>query len=691
MHWARLPQPGQKVLITEGERKADTIASHLKDLGVVSVPGAATWRVSGLVEDLEALEVNAVIVAYDSDLWENKDVARGFLSLYAELESKGVAVSIAIWDKAAKGLDDALMDGIAHVIRSGDEAETFRGDLAKRHGMTPAGLPGDSKPDGKPAKPVVYTDWAPEFVHAKAVEAVAADPDFFLREGKLVAVAATDYQLKDGKEIPSRRAFVPVCRDLMAVHLDRGVTWVRETKNGTAPSSCPLTVAGKVLASIGVDDGPVPRSIFGITTGPTLDLEGNLINSNGYQRIGGLGWWQEGAIPDLAERMSNPTGDPRDFAYDQIEKLRAEGFPYIEWQDPNEDWAKFLSFLFALILRPSLEKIPFHLISGNAPGSGKGILAAAAHRIAYGIGMSAQTWPERTDSRDEILAKEIVNAVESGQAVYYFDDLPQGTQIASKELDKLIGGQGDGISARAMMQNSGKRVGGRSRMAVFGCGNNCGPNDDFGRRCITIRIETRTPDPATRDPQTAFKGQGDLSRWISQPDNRERCLIYALNALRAYLVHLKTGGKDMGGKMLGGFYDYSRFCAGAVNFATGIDPLGRIAEEIRGTESAGGLAGLVSTLEREQLLTADARKTSLIKEMIGKIDDNETKEDIYSLFFSCGMRGKEITTRGIGKVLSSNKNKPVLVNGYIYRIGSTEDRDGFALFSLSKEESRKIQ
>lgn len=686
-HWARIPKALEAVVITEGERKADTIAARLPGMGVVSVPGAASWRIAGLIEDLEALEVVLVRIAYDSDLLNNKDVARGFLSLWAELESRGVGVEVGVWDKAHKGLDDALMAGVPVEFLAGDKAQAFRDELAKNHRMTAAGLPDNSPPDGlAPAnRTTVYLDWDPVSIQRTAIDAVAADPGLFIREGKLVVLAGIDFAFdeKAKKEVTAKRAFQAVCNNRLAVHLDRSLTWLKQTKNGSTAASCPIFVASKVLVSVGKDDGPVPRSIFGITQGPTLDLAGNLINQDGYQRIGGLGWWMEGEVAGLADRLTDPGADPQEFAFDQLEALRKEGFPYIEWAG-EDDWAKFLSFLFALILRPSLEKIPFHLISGNSPGCGKGILASAAHRIAYGGVMSSQTWPERADTRDEILGKEIINAVESGAAVFYFDDIAQGTQLASKELDKVIGGQGAGIVAREMRQNSGRSVGGKARMAFFGCGNNVSPNEDFGRRCVTIRIETRTPDPATRDPRTSFAGQGDLTRWFSQKENREKCLVFALNALRAYLVHLNKGGAEVLGKTLGGFYDYAKYCAGAVLFGTGIDPLAKMADEIRNTESAGGLAGLVTALDREGILSQDGRKASLIKDNIMKIGEHETREDLLSLFSSCGLRGKELTTRGVGQVIGKNKNKLILANGFIYKITAGTDRDGFTLFSLSK-------
>ena len=96
----------EQLYITEGELKAD-VSSALLDAPVLGIPGVSQWR-SGRDAAI-ALSPRKVIVAMDMDRESIPEVARAQEQLVKSLRAAGLAVGSARWDRAHKGLDDALL------------------------------------------------------------------------------------------------------------------------------------------------------------------------------------------------------------------------------------------------------------------------------------------------------------------------------------------------------------------------------------------------------------------------------------------------------------------------------------------------------------------------------------------------------------------------------------------------------
>jgi len=112
----------KKMFITEGFFKAVAIRKRYK-MSTLSIQGVGNWRplignICGLKEKFPKL--NGVVIAYDSDMCYNLNVANQALKLGTALVDKGLCVEYALWphNENTKGIDDLIMsmDDIREVI-----------------------------------------------------------------------------------------------------------------------------------------------------------------------------------------------------------------------------------------------------------------------------------------------------------------------------------------------------------------------------------------------------------------------------------------------------------------------------------------------------------------------------------------------------------------------------------------------
>lgn len=129
VHWplgsAAATGPAGQVLVVEGERKSDVVfhalAKQLKPagpVGVVGIPGVASYEAVGLADELKAAELQCggkppvVVVCFDSDHQTNPSVAKALIGLVAYLRTAGLETWAAVWPpEHGKGLDDYLLAG----------------------------------------------------------------------------------------------------------------------------------------------------------------------------------------------------------------------------------------------------------------------------------------------------------------------------------------------------------------------------------------------------------------------------------------------------------------------------------------------------------------------------------------------------------------------------------------------------
>jgi len=101
-----MEQKGDRLWITEGPLKAD-IACDLLGEYVIGVPGVSAWR--KCIYMLPKLKPSVVVLAYDMDIYNNEHVKIQCRYLSAAVAGKGYDVSVALWNKEHKGIDDILL------------------------------------------------------------------------------------------------------------------------------------------------------------------------------------------------------------------------------------------------------------------------------------------------------------------------------------------------------------------------------------------------------------------------------------------------------------------------------------------------------------------------------------------------------------------------------------------------------
>lgn len=104
-HLAASPLYKEKLIITEGELKADVIYCQI-GIPAIGVPGVAHWRKA--IPFVESLNPEKVLIAYDwKDVLSNPSIRQNVLDLFLVLQSKH-KVGLIKWDSDHKGFDDLL-------------------------------------------------------------------------------------------------------------------------------------------------------------------------------------------------------------------------------------------------------------------------------------------------------------------------------------------------------------------------------------------------------------------------------------------------------------------------------------------------------------------------------------------------------------------------------------------------------
>lgn len=112
---------GPVVRLTEGELKAD-VAFALSALPTISIPGVGNWMPA--IGILQAMRCQTVRLAFDADACQVVEVARALSECARGCVGAGFAVEMEIWDRAYKGIDDALAAGKQTEVLSGEQAES---------------------------------------------------------------------------------------------------------------------------------------------------------------------------------------------------------------------------------------------------------------------------------------------------------------------------------------------------------------------------------------------------------------------------------------------------------------------------------------------------------------------------------------------------------------------------------------
>ncbi|MCO1581202.1 hypothetical protein M8C13_36180 [Crossiella sp. SN42] len=256
---------------------------------------------------------------------------------------------------------------------------------------------------------------------------------------------------------------------------------------------------------------PGVRPLTGIVGSPVLRPDGTLLHIEGYDPPTGLYYAPTVRMPPIP---TTPTAEEvtgaRQFLLGQL--LR--DFPFVA----EADRANHIGLLLAPILRPYLRcLIPFGLISATTQSSGKTLLAEV---IGYLYGHKTLVWRKGDDAE---LEKAITSALHSSAPIMLWDNIKEGTEVASPVLAQLL--TGPEWSAR-MLGSSGAGFTATNDRAWLATGNNLRLGGDMATRTVLIRLDPNDPHPDQRD-QSAF-GIPHLDTWLKDPANRVEVLRHLL-------------------------------------------------------------------------------------------------------------------------------------------------------------------
>jgi hypothetical protein len=239
----------------------------------------------------------------------------------------------------------------------------------------------------------------------------------------------------------------------------------------------------------------------GIARQPYLRPDGSLMTASGYDaHIGLFGAFdaREFSIPEKPSRAQ------AEAALTQITDLLIE----FKFGRVN-DLAAALSAILTAAARPSLNHAPMFHIKAHMAGSGKSYLASLINAFATPQRGSPTAFPGDDDECRKLLLAELLSA----PAVIEFDNLTSDL-VAHKSLCTAL--TSEHMSGRILGVSKTASV--STRVLFLSSGNNVGPVQDMGRRCVTINLDPGCEVPAARKfkrPHLLVEVLRERGRYIS--------------------------------------------------------------------------------------------------------------------------------------------------------------------------------
>lgn len=405
---------------------------------------------------------------------------------------------------------------------------------------------------------------------------------------------------------------------------------------------------------------PLP-SITGILQGPVVNERGELVNRNGYHMIGGLGFYQTGAVEGLTLPEKTILKDEAADAINRVLDLLTDfGFA-----DSELDPLKWVAMVLTQLVRPIIDFCPLWIVTANTSRAGKTILIDALGLICHGMRPARTGFPQNPDRRDEELGKIISGFAFEGRSLLTFDNLTDGTQVRSDELCRN--------ATSEMIQNrqlhGHNQIGGVNVGQYILNGNNISPASDTIGRTIMIQVKCNDPNPGLRNSKVAFK-YGALDKHIEK--NRVAILRDFLTIVAAYI---QNGRPETPGKSIAGFDAWTDLVCGSIRWASGLDPIHRTNEETRRfDEQSNALGSLVMNwIEVFGDIGMKARK--VFKKISVEEPDDATSGLAEALAVLHG--GTIKNEQNVSTTLRKFRDKKILVNGepdFVYTILANDDR-----------------
>lgn len=333
-----------------------------------------------------------------------------------------------------------------------------------------------------------------------------AHPDVYYRGGVLVRVIAQP----EGRAPVARAYTHQQMHALMTACVV--LTRTKHTKQGVEVETVDPS-RHFVETVLGLGDFPGARPLRGITTGPIVHPNGALVSRPGYDPVTRYYCAYDG--PALVV----PEASTRDDALQALSAITdlISDFPF-EAPSHRSAW---LAGVLTLLLRPTvLGSVVLFLISANAPGSGKTMLADAASVIVLGEPLPRR--PYLDDDRE--LNATISSILFEGDLAALYDNVDRAFGGAIIDLVAT----GDRLKVRAYGTNN-ECLDLDAGTVFLATGNNLTVRGDLARRVLMVQLNVEHEQPETR---SGFR-YPDLLK--TTRELREALLTALLTMVRAFI------------------------------------------------------------------------------------------------------------------------------------------------------------
>ena len=305
----------------------------------------------------------------------------------------------------------------------------------------------------------------------------------------------------------------PLCEHSLAYHLGNITQFWKFNAKGDAVDSDPP--AGLVKQIVAQGERRRLKPLDGVITGPTIRLDGSVLDAPGYDAATRLLFDPMGE--DVPAVPTRPTMAQARDALDAL--LRPFGsFPFV---DATARGALLAAILTAAV-RPVLPTAPAFGFDAPIQGSGKTLLASCIGAMIEG--RAPDVWPHTQGRDDEETRKRLFTALRTGGRALVWDNIT-GT-FDSASMAAFI--TADAMIDRVLGKSESVRIPNRALLILTG--NNLSLAGDLPRRVVICRI-----DPETETP---FARQFDLDPLVHVLDNRMDMLTAACILIRARFTHM---------------------------------------------------------------------------------------------------------------------------------------------------------
>ena len=495
----------------------------------------------------------------------------------------------------------------------------------------------------------------------------------------------------DGSPDSAPRArIVATSRHILRGWLSGAARWVTE---GAGRSGREVHEADppEPVVSYAIEACESMRPLRGVVEAPVMRGDGSVIDQPGYDPTTRLyaSFDAESAREALDAIPSRPTAEDAAAAARSILTLVCD-FPF-ETEAHRSMW---LAGLVTMLAREVFNgPAPLFFARANTQGSGKSLLAEAAHIIATGERPAMLGWSGNDEEFEKLVTAEAL----AGSSCVVIDNVTG--MMRSACLDRIL----TSGKHRARILGGSTRFDGAMRAVWWASGNNVETSSDMGRRIGPIELVAQEERPDQRQGFAADE-DGEHGGDTGSDALRKKCKRERWRHVAAVLTILRAWhcagrpSKGPDGKALtpwGSFESWSRVVRGALVHAGCVDPADA-REEFRDSAAtdAGQLRGLLSGWHeavKARVLSPEGETLArVVKKLLARdpatTDGDELREALESIAGDDLSRWRGEHMRGAGKFLRANRRKVAKTQNGMMMLETAGESGGSARWRVAESE-----